>query len=150
MEENKRGGKRMGAGRKPLADKKKTVSLYVEEKKIWHFGSEQKLKDRLYDFIDGNTIEQPPENIINDLTKPTNNIKPHEQPKTNFSIDTTPKPSEPLMTRFEAYRGRILKTTMMREIVPLMREIKNDILSYKEKQSLETIAKEHSKDFFND
>lgn len=29
--------------------------------------------------------------VIKDVTKPTNVIKPHEQPKTNYTIDTRPK-----------------------------------------------------------
>jgi len=53
--ENKKqvGGKRRGAGRKPILSKKKQVSLYVEGAKIIKFGNEEKMKESLYEFIDG-------------------------------------------------------------------------------------------------
>lgn len=81
MEKNKRGGKRLGAGRKPIADKKKLVPLYVGEKKIWSFGNEQKLKDQLYSFIDGKIIPVPP--------VPTDD-KPLKFEKPKIAIKRTP------------------------------------------------------------
>ena len=52
--ENKKqiGGKRKGAGRKPVLSKKEQISLYVEGVKIIKFGSEEKLKETIYKFID--------------------------------------------------------------------------------------------------
>lgn len=52
-QQTNRGGKRKGAGRKPVLSKKKQVSLYVEGKKIIKFGDEEKLKEKVYGFIDG-------------------------------------------------------------------------------------------------
>lgn len=48
--ENKKqvGGKRRGAGRKPVLHKKKQISLYVEARTILKFGSEEKYKEFLY------------------------------------------------------------------------------------------------------
>jgi hypothetical protein len=53
MEENKKGGKRIGSGRKPLTvgSKKVQVTLYVAASDIWKFGNDKKMKDELYKFI---------------------------------------------------------------------------------------------------
>lgn len=81
--EQKRGGKRVGAGRKPSGVEKKTISLYVAKGSIYKFGSEDKMKEKIYDFISGYGVQ--------DLTKPTNEIRPFEQPKSNFSVQTQPQ-----------------------------------------------------------
>ncbi len=52
MEEKKKGGKRRGAGRKSLLNKKEQVSIYVEKNKILMFGNLDKMKLSLYDYID--------------------------------------------------------------------------------------------------
>lgn len=85
MEENKRGGKRSGAGRKPSGIEKKTISFYIEKGKIYKFGSEDKLKKEVYLFIDGYGRQTN----LQDLNKPTNQIQPHEQPQTNYSANNT-------------------------------------------------------------
>jgi len=53
MEEKteKRGGARVNAGRKPIKDKKKPVNLFIQESKIRKFGGVEKLKIKLYNFI---------------------------------------------------------------------------------------------------
>lgn len=51
MEESKKGGKRVNAGRKPLSDPKKPITLYVPKSKILVNGGEEKLKLRIYDAI---------------------------------------------------------------------------------------------------
>lgn len=51
-EKKKQGGKRRGAGRKPVMSKKKQISLYVEGAKILKFGNEEKLKAHLYGVIE--------------------------------------------------------------------------------------------------
>lgn len=51
MEEKAHGGKRLGAGRKPISNKKKQITLYVETKLIFPFVTEEKMKEKLYDFI---------------------------------------------------------------------------------------------------
>lgn len=52
------GGKRKGAGRKPVLSKKKQVSLYVEGSKILKFGNGENMKAHLYTVID-NFGEEP-------------------------------------------------------------------------------------------
>lgn len=46
-----RGGKRAGSGRKPLADKKYQLSLYIEKSKIDKHGGIYQIKTVLYNFI---------------------------------------------------------------------------------------------------
>ena len=47
---SKRGGKRKGAGRKPLDDKKIPLTLWIIESQINQFGKDN-LKDYLYEFL---------------------------------------------------------------------------------------------------
>ena len=51
MEQTKRGGKRKGSGRKPSPNPKIIITLYVEKKSIWQFGTVEKLKEKLIEFI---------------------------------------------------------------------------------------------------
>lgn len=51
MEEKKKGGKRIGAGRKPTSNPKVQVTLYVPTTDIWKFGNELKMKEGLYAYI---------------------------------------------------------------------------------------------------
>ena len=83
MEGSKKGGKREGAGRKPTDNPKQQVTLYVPKKEIYPFGNVDKLKGKLYDFISNFHVQ--------DLTKPNVEVKPFEQPKTNYFVSTAPK-----------------------------------------------------------
>lgn len=124
MEENKHGGKRVGAGRKKSDNPKETVSLFVEKKKIWLFGNKENLKERLYKHIDTD---------IQDLTKPTNEIKPFEQPKSNFTVNTMAK-------SFEQYRAEKRACELPEQWETLKREIDADqYLTSKQKHLLKTI-----------
>lgn len=87
MEEKKQGGKRRGAGRKPVLNKKKQISLYVEGHKVVRFGSEDKMKAHLYTIIDefgqaGNVGSMS----IQDLTQPTGQIKPITDTKPQSNV----------------------------------------------------------------
>jgi hypothetical protein len=143
MEQKIHGGKRKGAGRKPVADKKKQITLYVETKKIFPFGTEEKMKADLYNFIESKSMVQ-------DLTKITNEVKAFEQPKTNYDVKIEPKPETIPLGNFEIFRMEILKTTTIPEIEAIMKRVKSSLMFPKEKLSLEQIAKEHSKQFYND
>lgn len=152
-----KGGKRIGAGRKPIGhDKKRQITLYVPEKSIWPFGTEEKLKESVYAFIEAKRSPvMSQEGVsaqisIQDLTKPTGILKPFEQPKTNYQIDTTPLPVTPITTRFEAYKAEILKSSIVPEVEAILKKAKADILTNKERQILEGIAKEHSKSMYTD
>ena len=47
----KQGGVRKGAGRKPVADPKIQISLYVEESTIKKFGGIEELRNECYAFL---------------------------------------------------------------------------------------------------
>jgi hypothetical protein len=116
MKEKKKvkGGKRAGAGRKPSGRQKEAVTVYAD---VSRFGGKAGARIAIYEFLDGkitNTGKKsfvpldekkfPPSDreikqnapkeekrpMVTDLTKPTGVLKPHEQPKSNFTINTTP------------------------------------------------------------
>lgn len=47
-----KGGKRLGAGRKPVIERKQQVCLYIQPKYFYRFGNEEKMKEKLYEFIE--------------------------------------------------------------------------------------------------
>jgi len=95
--------------------------------------------------------EAPPlEMKIQDLTKPTNEIKPFEQPKANYVAKVEPKPEMIPMGSFEVLKAKILKTETVKQIQEVMKEVKVALLNLKQKQLLEAIAKEHSKEFYDE
>lgn len=51
VQKENRGGARPGSGRKPLADKKKAVTIYVAESKINKTGGMETFKEKLTKFI---------------------------------------------------------------------------------------------------
>jgi len=142
MEEIKRGGKRDGAGRKPSGVQKETISIFVEKGKIWQFGTKDKLKQFLYDSINKFGIQ--------DFTKPTNEIKPHEQPKTNYVAQVLPSQESPVMSQLEALKQLIKETTRKEELEKVMLSIEGVSMLMTHKIFLRQFAKDHSVDFFND
>lgn len=114
MEQKKQlGGKRKGAGRKPVLSKKKQISLYVEGAKIIKFGGEEKMKEHLYLVIDKYGIEPNYENPISLLKELPNysvhDIKPKEAivaPVSKSEAIIPPKPiseAESSVIEFEKY-----------------------------------------------
>ena len=108
MEEKLHGGKRLGAGRKPATNKKKQVTLYVEAKLIFPFGTEEKMKAKLYEFIreHGNVVvgaapqkqyDAPklPDNFTHD--EPLSFAKLNQQATTQAQI---PLPPQMVMKRY--------------------------------------------------
>lgn len=134
MKEKKKGGERKGAGRKPAADPKQPVTIFVETSIIESHGGKEGVQFICYGAIYGPVFSAPefpdpapsyvkkkfppsdrrvkqkgvplPDDhvkfskvkpvkpdgtVIADLTQPTPALKPQEQPKTNFSINTAPK-----------------------------------------------------------
>jgi hypothetical protein len=150
MEQKKKGGIRLGAGRKPVLHKKKQISLYVENFKILPFGSEDKMKAHLYGIIESFVKIENPVASFQDLTKPTNEIKPFEQPKTNYEVKVEPKPESVPLGNFDGFKAKILETKQVKELESVMKEIKASLMPGRFKQQLEAIAKEHSKEFFTD
>jgi hypothetical protein len=120
MKENKKvkGGKRAGSGRKPSGRQKEAITVYTDTSK---FGSKEKTRLAIYGFLDSvqipdpekkfplsdreikqKTVKEEKRPIVTDLTKPTGVLKPQEQPKTNFTVDTRPKTLDELKSRCPA------------------------------------------------
>lgn len=125
MKNKSKGGPRSGAGRKPSVDPKQQISLFVETSIINSYGGKHGLRSVLYSVLEtanpktlrnecfdpkllnkelidsmqyltpASEIEVKP-NKVKALTKITNALKPQEQPRTNYSINTAPKTLEEL------------------------------------------------------
>lgn len=98
MKEKQKGGPRKGAGRKPSANPKEPITVFVETKTVQSYGGKDGIRAAIYDFLskDDSPALTPEARKeiktikIKDLTKPTTDLKPHEQPRTNYSANTIP------------------------------------------------------------
>lgn len=154
--ENKKqlGGKRRGAGRKPVLSKKKQISLYVEGVKIIKFGNEEKMKQHLYEVIDGFGNEElkitPPLSELPQFdVKAMNNglaqsSPMFEQPKS--TITGLP----PKLTLFSDFINELNKATTIPQVEEIMKRAKGEVFTPRDKMALEAKAKEVSKEMFND
>lgn len=144
----KHGGKREGAGRKPVpvSQKKVALTIYPSNADLYKFGSTEKMKTELLKFISG---YGKPE-ALQDLTRRTNEIKPFEQPKSNYEVKIDPKPISTVMSNFETLKAEILATTIIPELEKIMKKVKAALLPLPQKVLLENIAKDHSKTMYND
>lgn len=120
MKEKKKvkGGKRAGAGRKPSGRQKEAVTVYTD---VSRFGGKAGARIAIYEFLDGvisktgetkflpldlpdpkkkfpPSDQEPKQKAptkekrpVVHLNKPMASLEPQEQPKTNFSINATPK-----------------------------------------------------------
>ncbi len=148
MEQNKRGGYRPGSGRKPSGEIKIPITIYVEQKQIYPFGDKDNLRKEISAFISLYGKGGIGTMQIQDLTKPTNEIKPYEQPQTNFGISVPPKPETPATglkaSQFDEFHDEIIATTTIPQLTAVMKRLKSAVLTPKDRQNLEAIAKEHS------
>src|SRR5688572_12517371 len=135
----KKGGIRAGAGRKPLGRQKEAVTVYTD---VSRFGGKAGARIAIYEFLNGKITDTgkksflpldeksfPPSDreikqkaqkeekrpVVTDLTKPTTDLKPHEQPETNFTIDTRPKTLDELKSRCPAELKGIDRTIWISE-----------------------------------
>lgn len=123
--ETKRGGKRLGAGRKPVADKKKLIALYVRGEIILRFGSDDKIKDWIYDALEKykpNTEENHP----SQNTNPNHNEVGHEEPKKENYFDTNPKPINIPPSKLQSYIAEINDCNDYDSIKKVMIAVKSD------------------------
>lgn len=154
--ENKKlqGGKRRGAGRKPVLHKKKQYSFYIEGNKVIKFGNEDKMKEEVYRFVDnfGTVAENNPimERSIQDLTQPTNQIKPITDIKTITNTVINTIPVTPLISPYNSFRERLKNAKYIKEVSDIMNEVRAEAMLPREKQQLEAYAKEVSKEMYTD
>lgn len=154
MEQKKQlGGKRKGAGRKPVLSKKKQISLYVEGSKILKFGNEDKMKTFLYKNIDdyelGTEIKYAPVSDAAFDGKKVDMVKADEmgqwqEPKS--TITGLP----PKLSDFDNLMDELNACSTIPQVEAVMKKVKSSLLFLKEKLALENHAKEISKDMFND
>ncbi len=88
--------------------------------------------------------EAPPLELktMQDLTKPTNEIKPFEQPKTNFSIDNTNERGGFNQSNYKYHLSKIEKLVFADEKTEYMEVVRNDkSLSDKDQEKLITALK---------
>lgn len=145
MEEKKKGGKRNGAGRKPIPtlSKKITVTIFVSGANILKFGNSEKLKIKLGEYIELFGVETKVE--------VTPIPKYFDAPKMPVTFNDEPKQyQEAKISQFDAYKNEILATTWSGDLQPLMRIIKADTnIGSRGQLMLENIAKEHTSTFTN-
>jgi hypothetical protein len=146
MNENKKGGKRLGAGRKPIGEKKRAIFLYVENSATYKFGSEEKMKKSLYDFIKEFNSPQ-----IKDLNKPTNEIKPQEPPTANYAVNISTQPTIQILNQEQAYIQELKDAKTVSEIKRIIISAKNDpFLAFAAKLRIEKYGQELSKNMYTD
>lgn len=146
------GGKRAGAGRKPVLSKKKQISLYVEGSKILKFGSEEKMKESLYRHIDS-FGEQP-------IVYPTPTPDAYNGSKTDKVAHDEPaqwaEPKSPItglppkLSDFDGFMEELKNANTVHQVEEIMRRAKGGIMFPRQKMELEAFAKKISADMFND
>jgi len=149
MADLKHGGKRPGSGRKPLpiTQKKTVLTLYPSNADLYKFGDKVKMQEEILKFIAGYGKQEA---VIHNLNEPTHQIKTPEQPKTNYQVTVEPPGIGAVLGSFEGFKQKILGSKVPAELVAIMKEVKVALLSNRDKLTLETIAKEHSKTMYND
>ena len=109
-----KGGARLGAGRKPLNNKKEPITIYLENNVIYKFGSAENLKAEINQFALNYQKEGPVK--VQDLTQPTHQIKPFEQPKGNYTVNTDSGQIEPLTASYEIHKAELTAATSSTEL----------------------------------
>ena len=142
MDEKVHGGKRLGAGRKPVLNKKKQVTLYVETKLILPFGGEEKMKEKLYEFISGygQNTAQPPKSNENDFKAPKSEAaKNEEQPLSFDQMKAEIAPQRPPKT-FTQYQSEKREFDTEEQYEKWLAEVEADpFLSRNQKNLLKSI-----------
>lgn len=143
MELKQQGGKRRGAGRKAVLDKKKQICFYVLGATIIKFGGEDKLKENVNRFIDnfGKEKVELPRPLFYD-SKKMDKIT-HDEPAMWEEV-------KPYINQFDFYKEEILQTTYSGDLQKIMGVIKNDTSIEKwQRTQLDAIANEHRIEFTN-
>lgn len=152
--ENKKqiGGKRKGAGRKPVLSKKVQVSLYVEGAKILKFGCEDKMKTHLYDVIDkfGN-VEFSPKPEFYDAP-PIKLTYEDEFPKiaSDKTIVSSITGLPPKLSDFDKFSEELYGAKSRHDVEAIMKRSVGGIMFPKERIELKAIADKVMEDMFND
>jgi len=87
---------------------------------------------------------------IQDLTQPTHQIKPITDLKPQSNVVLNTLPPKPMASLFDAFVGEIKKAATIPEIEEIMKRVKAEAMLPREKMQLEAMAKEASKEMYND
>ncbi len=149
MEEKKQvGGKRRGAGRKPVLSKKKQYSFYIENSQTLKFGSEEKFKKAVIDFIYGFGIEPNYENPISELNKLPQYYVHDIQPQVEVKSAITGLP--PKLSDFDKFSEELYGAKSRHDVEAIMKRSVGGIMFPKERIELKAIADKVMEDMFND
>lgn len=158
--ENKKqiGGKRRGAGRKPVLSKKKQFSFYVEGAQVVKFGNEEKFKKIVTDFIYGYGVEKDYSIPVSELQNlPNYSVHNIKQPLATFSNPITYTETKspvtglpPKLSDFDGFMEELNRATTLAEVNEIMRRARGGVMFPRQKMELEAFAKEISAPMFND
>ena len=130
--ENKKqiGGKRRGAGRKPVLSKKKQISLYVEGAKVVKFGND--------------------ENPVSELKNMQNYSVHSIQPQAEVKSSITGLP--PKVSLFSEFMAELDNCKTFDEVEKVMKKAKGEAFLPRDRMSLENRAKQvvSEKGLYND
>ena len=150
--ENKKqiGGKRRGAGRKTVLSKKKQYSFYVEGLQVLKFGSEEKFKKAVTDFIYGFGKEVNYENPVSELKNMQNYSVHSIQPQVEVKSSITGLP--PKVSLFSEFMAELDNCKTFDEVEKVMKKAKGEAFLPRDRMSLENRAKQvvSEKGLYND
>ena len=150
--ENKKqiGGKRRGAGRKAVLSKKKQYSFYVEGSQVLKFGSEEKFKKAVTDFIYGFGKEVNYENPASELKNMQNYSVHSIQPQAEVKSSITGLP--PKVSLFSEFMAELDNCKTFDEVEKVMKKAKGEAFLPRDRMSLENRAKKvvSEKGLYND
>ena len=144
MENKQRGGKRLRAGRKPVSDKKKPITIYAAESKINSNGGKEVIMERLTEVLNNDFLN------VQDLNQPTHQIKPITAPLPQSNVVVQTQPQNAQISQYNEFREQLKKCSTITEIEKVMSGVKSALMLPREKITLESFAKELSKDMYND
>lgn len=151
------GGKRRGAGRKPIMDKKKQYSFYIAWAEVVKFGGEEKFKKSVSDFIYGSGKEEVLNSQINYAPVTTTAF---DGKKMNMGIiDEAPMFQEvkspvtglpPKLSDFDKFEMELKGAKSRAEVEAIMKRSVGGIMFPKERFALKSVADSVLEDMFND
>lgn len=151
MELKKQGGKRRGAGRKPILNKKKQFSFYIEVEQVLKFGNEEKFKKSVTDFIYGYGKE---------VIAATPTLNAYDGAKTNMAtqdehiqwqeVKSPITGLPPKLSDFDKFSEELYAAKSRVEVEAIMRRSNGGVMFPREKNDLKAIADKVLEDMFND
>lgn len=153
--ENKKqvGGKRRGAGRKPVLSKKVQISLYVEGSKILKFGNEEKYKEFLYKQTDEFGEEKLESEIkFSPITEKSFDGTNTNAAKLDEVAISTGTGLPPKLTLVNEFMADLDKAKVYQDVENVMKRAKGEVMLPRDRIALETKAKQvvAEKGLYND